>query len=74
MVKFLFGFQARHALQEGSISATDLCNTCLKRVKLIEPLNAFVSITEEKALKQAEKSNKRLKEGKVYDCLYIYFV
>uniref|UniRef100_A0A1B6LAF8 Glutamyl-tRNA(Gln) amidotransferase subunit A, mitochondrial n=2 Tax=Graphocephala atropunctata TaxID=36148 RepID=A0A1B6LAF8_9HEMI len=51
------------ALQEEVFSATDLCRACLSRAKLIEPLNPFVTITEEKALGQAERSDLRHKEG-----------
>lgn len=65
-VKFsdIFFFQASRSLQEELFSATDLCKACLKRAKLIKPLNPFITITEEKALNQAASADERLKHGK----------
>ncbi|XP_046668193.1 glutamyl-tRNA(Gln) amidotransferase subunit A, mitochondrial [Homalodisca vitripennis] len=51
------------ALQDEVFSATDLCRACLRRAKLIEPLNPFVTVTEAKALEQAKNADLRYKEG-----------
>uniref|UniRef100_A0A1A8H4V9 Glutamyl-tRNA(Gln) amidotransferase subunit A, mitochondrial n=1 Tax=Nothobranchius korthausae TaxID=1143690 RepID=A0A1A8H4V9_9TELE len=51
------------ALREGRISPTELCRKCLNRIKKTQHLNAYISVTEELSLKQAEQSETRLRQG-----------
>lgn len=52
------------ALREGRISPTELCRKCLNRIKKTQHLNAYISVTEEEALKQAQEAETRLLQGK----------
>ncbi|KAM4723238.1 glutamyl-tRNA(Gln) amidotransferase subunit A, mitochondrial [Anableps anableps] len=51
------------AFREGRISPTELCRKCLNRIKKTEHLNAYITITEELSLKQAQQSEERLHQG-----------
>ncbi|XP_023240488.1 LOW QUALITY PROTEIN: glutamyl-tRNA(Gln) amidotransferase subunit A, mitochondrial-like [Centruroides sculpturatus] len=51
-------------LQSGLLTSTELLNLCLERVKKTECLNAFITITEELARKQATNSDERYKKRK----------
>ncbi|XP_054651385.1 glutamyl-tRNA(Gln) amidotransferase subunit A, mitochondrial [Dunckerocampus dactyliophorus] len=51
------------ALREGNISPTELCRKCLNRIKQTEHLNAYITVTEEPALKQAQEAETRLLQG-----------
>lgn len=52
-------------LNEGSITAVELTQQCLDRIKKIEPkLDAFISVDYIGAIKQAEESDKRRKNRK----------
>uniref|UniRef100_A0A665U2C4 Glutamyl-tRNA(Gln) amidotransferase subunit A, mitochondrial n=1 Tax=Echeneis naucrates TaxID=173247 RepID=A0A665U2C4_ECHNA len=51
------------ALREGRISPTELCRRCLNRVKKTRHLNAYITVTEELALKQAQEAETRLLQG-----------
>uniref|UniRef100_A0AAY4C4M6 Amidase domain-containing protein n=1 Tax=Denticeps clupeoides TaxID=299321 RepID=A0AAY4C4M6_9TELE len=52
------------ALREGRVSATDLCRKCLQRIRETHYLNAYISVTEELAMQQAERRRKlRLLRG-----------
>ncbi|KAG7510544.1 glutamyl-tRNA(Gln) amidotransferase subunit A, mitochondrial [Solea senegalensis] len=51
------------ALREGRISATELCRRCLNRIKKTQHLNAYITVTEELALKQAQEADSRLQQG-----------
>ncbi|XP_061751649.1 glutamyl-tRNA(Gln) amidotransferase subunit A, mitochondrial isoform X1 [Nerophis ophidion] len=51
------------ALREGNISPTELCRKCLNRLKQTKHLNAYITITEEQALKQAQQAETRLLQG-----------
>ncbi|XP_022605805.1 glutamyl-tRNA(Gln) amidotransferase subunit A, mitochondrial isoform X2 [Seriola dumerili] len=51
------------ALREGRISPTELCRRCLNRIKNTQHLNAYITVTEELALKQALESETRLLQG-----------
>lgn len=60
------------ALREGTVSPTELCRKCLNRIKKTQHLNAYITVTEELALKQAQEAETRLLQGvdtKV--CLYV---
>ncbi|KAM6969087.1 glutamyl-tRNA(Gln) amidotransferase subunit A, mitochondrial [Tautogolabrus adspersus] len=52
------------ALREGRISPTELCRKCLNRIKKTQHLNAYITVTEELALKQAQEAETRLLQGK----------
>lgn len=56
--------QAAEKLQKREVSSMELTQACLKRIKEIEPkVNAFVTVTEKEALKNAEDADKKLFEG-----------
>uniref|UniRef100_A0A673CPF4 Glutamyl-tRNA(Gln) amidotransferase subunit A, mitochondrial n=1 Tax=Sphaeramia orbicularis TaxID=375764 RepID=A0A673CPF4_9TELE len=50
-------------LLEGRISPTELCRKCLNRVKKTHHLNAYITVTEDLALKQAQEAETRLLQG-----------
>ncbi|XP_020516592.2 glutamyl-tRNA(Gln) amidotransferase subunit A, mitochondrial isoform X1 [Labrus bergylta] len=52
------------ALREGRVSPTELCRKCLNRIKKTQHLNAYITVTEELALKQAQEAETRLLQGK----------
>lgn len=51
------------ALKQGHITPTELCKKCLSLIKKTKYLNAYITVSEELALKQAEESEKRYKQG-----------
>lgn len=51
------------ALREGRISPTELCRKCLNRIKKTKHLNAYITVTEKSALKQAQEAETRLLQG-----------
>ncbi|XP_004406666.1 PREDICTED: glutamyl-tRNA(Gln) amidotransferase subunit A, mitochondrial-like [Odobenus rosmarus divergens] len=51
------------ALKQGHITPTELCQKCLSLIKKTKFLNAYITVSEEVALKQAEESEKRYKKG-----------
>ncbi|KAM4625169.1 glutamyl-tRNA(Gln) amidotransferase subunit A, mitochondrial [Polymixia lowei] len=51
------------ALREGRISPTELCRKCLNRIKKTQHLNAYITVAEELALKQAQEAESRLLQG-----------
>ncbi|KAM6912808.1 glutamyl-tRNA(Gln) amidotransferase subunit A, mitochondrial [Xenentodon cancila] len=51
------------AFREGRISPTELCRKCLNRIKKSRHLNAYITVTEELSLKQAEQAESRLLRG-----------
>ncbi|XP_047467649.1 glutamyl-tRNA(Gln) amidotransferase subunit A, mitochondrial [Mugil cephalus] len=51
------------ALREGRVSPTELCRKCLNRIKKTQHLNAYITVTEELALKQAQQAETRLLRG-----------
>ncbi|XP_077158979.1 glutamyl-tRNA(Gln) amidotransferase subunit A, mitochondrial [Paroedura picta] len=51
------------ALKEGKVSPVELCQKCLALIKATRFLNAYISVTEGTALKQAEASEKRYRKG-----------
>uniref|UniRef100_A0AAQ6A6J9 Glutamyl-tRNA(Gln) amidotransferase subunit A, mitochondrial n=1 Tax=Amphiprion ocellaris TaxID=80972 RepID=A0AAQ6A6J9_AMPOC len=59
----LFFLGVSLALREGRISPTELCKKCLNRIKKTQHLNAYITVTEESALKQAQQSEVRLLKG-----------
>ncbi|MBN3311100.1 GATA amidotransferase, partial [Amia calva] len=56
-------FQVSLALREGKISPKQLCQRCLDFVKKTRFLNAYITVTEDLALEQAEKAEKRFTRG-----------
>ena len=55
----------RKALDEKKISARELCEECYKAIeKDEEKVGAFITLTKETALENAEKAQKRIDEGK----------
>uniref|UniRef100_A0A3B3CL69 Glutamyl-tRNA(Gln) amidotransferase subunit A, mitochondrial n=1 Tax=Oryzias melastigma TaxID=30732 RepID=A0A3B3CL69_ORYME len=51
------------AFREGRISPTELCRKCLNHIKKTQHLNAYITVTEELSLKQAQESERRLLRG-----------
>ncbi|KAJ8398166.1 hypothetical protein AAFF_G00430100 [Aldrovandia affinis] len=51
------------AFREGRISPSELCRKCLNRVKKTRHLNAYITVTEEQALKQADEADDRFRRG-----------
>ncbi|KAG7465954.1 hypothetical protein MATL_G00159590 [Megalops atlanticus] len=62
----MLGFTIREislAFREGRISPSELCRKCLNHIKETRHLNAYITVTEELALKQAEESEGRFLRG-----------
>ncbi|GAB1295077.1 Glutamyl-tRNA(Gln) amidotransferase subunit A, mitochondrial [Apodemus speciosus] len=51
------------ALKQGQVTPTELCKQCLSLIRKTKYLNAYITVSEEVALKQAEVSEKRYKQG-----------
>lgn len=57
--------QAHEGLTKKEFSSVDLAKAHLDKIKKIDKdLNAFLSVTEELALQQAQEADKRIKDGK----------
>ncbi|KAM6126922.1 glutamyl-tRNA(Gln) amidotransferase subunit A, mitochondrial isoform 2-T2 [Pterocles gutturalis] len=56
--------QVSAALKEGRVTPTELCQRCLSLIKSTKFLNAYITVVEETALKQAEESEKRYRGGR----------
>lgn len=57
------GPQVSLALREGRISPTELCRKCLNQIRKTQHLNAYITVTEEIALRQAQEAETRLLQG-----------
>jgi aspartyl-tRNA(Asn)/glutamyl-tRNA(Gln) amidotransferase subunit A len=58
--------EAHEQLKSKKLSSVELTHACLARIKEVEPkLKALVSITEELALKQAERADQRIAKGDI---------
>ncbi|XP_017287219.1 glutamyl-tRNA(Gln) amidotransferase subunit A, mitochondrial [Kryptolebias marmoratus] len=55
--------EVSQAFREGRISPTELCKKCLNRIQRTQHLNAFITVTQELSLKQAQQSEIRLSQG-----------
>ncbi|MFC2018422.1 Asp-tRNA(Asn)/Glu-tRNA(Gln) amidotransferase subunit GatA [Chloroflexota bacterium] len=56
--------QAHRLLTAGELSSVELTKSILKRIHQVEPkVNAFVTVTDELALKQAERADKLIAAG-----------
>lgn len=56
--------QALEGLKKKEFTSVDLTEMYLKRIKAVEPkVNAFVTITEDEALKQAKEADKKRAQG-----------
>ncbi|KAG9331060.1 hypothetical protein JZ751_020411 [Albula glossodonta] len=55
--------QVSQAFREGRISPTELCRKCLNRIKKSRHLNAYITVTEELAMKQAQEAEGRFQSG-----------
>lgn len=56
--------QVSAALKQGHITPTELCQKCLSLIKKTRFLNAYITVSEDVALKQAQGSERRYKEGR----------
>jgi len=64
-IKALTIAQAKKDLQEKKYSSVELTKSYLKRINQVESkVKAFVTITEDEALKNAEEADKKISEGK----------
>ncbi len=59
----LYLLQVSQALRDGRVSATELCRTCINQIQRTRYLNAFITITEETAMEQAQRADNRLRTG-----------
>ncbi|KAM4693622.1 glutamyl-tRNA(Gln) amidotransferase subunit A, mitochondrial isoform 1-T1 [Discoglossus pictus] len=55
--------EAAAALRLGQVSPTELCQKCLSHIKETSFLNAYITVTEEVALKQAAEADQRFSRG-----------
>ncbi|XP_062378803.1 glutamyl-tRNA(Gln) amidotransferase subunit A, mitochondrial [Sardina pilchardus] len=55
--------EVSRALREGQLSPTELCRKCLNRIKRTRHLNAYITVTEETAMRQAQEAEARLQNG-----------
>jgi len=56
--------EAQKGLREKKYSAQELVNSCLERIKLVDPkLKSFITVCEEKAQQEAKDADGYLKEG-----------
>ncbi|XP_072356022.1 glutamyl-tRNA(Gln) amidotransferase subunit A, mitochondrial isoform X2 [Scyliorhinus torazame] len=56
--------EVTQAFREGRISPTELCQSCLSLIRNTSFLNAYITVPEELAMKQARAAEKRLQTGK----------
>ncbi|NP_001080891.1 glutamyl-tRNA(Gln) amidotransferase subunit A, mitochondrial [Xenopus laevis] len=56
--------EAAAVLRLGQVKPTELCQKCLSLIKETSFLNAYITITEDIALKQAAEADKRFAQGK----------
>ncbi|KAK9959827.1 hypothetical protein ABG768_009928 [Culter alburnus] len=56
--------EVSQALRDGRVSATELCRKCINQIQRTRYLNAFITITEEVAMEQAQRADNRLRTGK----------
>lgn len=63
MWQLILVLQVSLAFREGRISPIELCRKCLNRIKKTQHLNAYITVTEELSLKQAQQSESRLRQG-----------
>ncbi len=58
--------EAHKKLKNKEISSVELTKSILERIgKIDKKVNAFITITKDKALKQAKEADKRIKDGKM---------
>lgn len=50
-------------LKSGEITSVDLVKATIQRIKDTKVLNAFITITEDQAIQQAQQSAQRFKNG-----------
>jgi aspartyl-tRNA(Asn)/glutamyl-tRNA(Gln) amidotransferase subunit A len=63
-IKTLTVAQAKKDLKEKKYSSVELTKAYLERIKQVEPkVKAFVTVTEEEALKNAKEADKKIAEG-----------
>lgn len=66
--------EAKQGLKEKKFSSVELTKACLDQIKKLEPkINAFVTVTEENALKEAKKADVLLSQGEDLPLLGIPF-
>jgi aspartyl-tRNA(Asn)/glutamyl-tRNA(Gln) amidotransferase subunit A len=59
----------RNSIASGEFSAVDICRAALDRINHLASLNAFITVTAEKALTQAERIDSKAKRGEALPSL-----
>ena len=63
--------QAAALIRDGEITPLDLTQACLQRIEELDPrLNAFISLTAEAALEQAEQATQEIRQGSYRGALH----
>ena len=63
-LEYLTVHEARDGLMNGDVSSVELTKACLERIDAVEDrLKAFVTVTADAALQQAEQADRRIAEG-----------
>jgi len=63
--------EASHALAKGTVSSEELTKLCLARIHKLDPaLNAFITLDEETALRQAQECDRQRKAGRASSPLH----
>ncbi|XP_061108216.1 glutamyl-tRNA(Gln) amidotransferase subunit A, mitochondrial isoform X2 [Conger conger] len=55
--------EVSRAFRQGRISPSELCQKCLDRIKKTKHLNAYITVTEELAARQAAAADERFRRG-----------
>ncbi len=63
-LEYMTVHEARDRLENGDISSVELTKACLERINAVEDrLKAFVTVTADKALQQAQEADRRIAAG-----------
>src|SRR5271154_3992613 len=63
--------EASHALAKCTVSSEELTKLCLARIHKLDPaLNAFITLDEETALRQAQECDRQRKAGRASSPLH----
>ena len=64
-LEYITVHEARDGLANGDISSVELTRACLERINAVEDrLKAFVTVTDDAALQQAQEADRRIAEGR----------
>lgn len=57
--------QVSNKINSGEIKPTEICKSALKLISSTKPLNAYINVTDELAIQQADESDKRQLDNKL---------